>query len=113
MLSEQEKYDFIGSKDKKYDGKFYTAVKTTGIFCLPSCRARKPIKKNVILLLKILSHVNLLLFRILLMIYQEYCLEIPLLLGWIKNISKELVDYCFLLVLILLIKTLVIMFLVI
>ena len=48
MLSEQEKYDFMGSKDKKYDGKFYTAVKTTGIFCLPSCRARKPLQKNVI-----------------------------------------------------------------
>jgi len=48
MLNEQEKYNFIGSKDKKYDGKFYTAVKTTGIFCLPSCRARKPLEKNVI-----------------------------------------------------------------
>jgi methylphosphotriester-DNA--protein-cysteine methyltransferase len=48
MLNEQEKYNFIGSKNKKYDGKFYTAVKTTGIFCLPSCRARKPLQKNVI-----------------------------------------------------------------
>jgi methylphosphotriester-DNA--protein-cysteine methyltransferase len=48
MLNEQEKYNFIGSKDKKYDGKFYTAVKTTGIFCLPSCPARKPLEKNVI-----------------------------------------------------------------
>ncbi len=48
MLNEQEKYNFIGSKDKRYDGQFYTAVKTTGIFCLPSCRARKPLKKNVI-----------------------------------------------------------------
>lgn len=48
MLNEEEKYNFIGSKDKKYDGKFYTAVKTTGIFCLPSCKARKPLEKNVI-----------------------------------------------------------------
>jgi len=48
MLSEQEKYNFIGNKDKKYDGEFYIAVKTTGIFCLPSCRAKKPLKKNVI-----------------------------------------------------------------
>jgi methylphosphotriester-DNA--protein-cysteine methyltransferase len=48
MLNEKEKYDFIGSKDKKYDGKFYTAVKTTGIFSSPSCRARKPLQKNVI-----------------------------------------------------------------
>ena len=48
MITEQEKYDFIGSKDKKYDGKFYTAVTTTGIFCLPSCSTRKPLQKNII-----------------------------------------------------------------
>jgi methylphosphotriester-DNA--protein-cysteine methyltransferase len=48
MLTEQEKYDFIGFRDTKYDGLFYTAVKTTGIFCLPSCRAKKPKKENVI-----------------------------------------------------------------
>jgi len=48
MLNKQEKYDFIGNKDIRYDGKFYTAVKTTGIFCLPSCRAKKPLEENVI-----------------------------------------------------------------
>ena len=48
MLNEQEKYDFIGSRDTRYDGLFYTAVKTTKIFCLPSCRAKKPLQKNVI-----------------------------------------------------------------
>jgi methylphosphotriester-DNA--protein-cysteine methyltransferase len=48
MLNDQEKYDFIGQKNTKYDGVFYTAVKTTGIFCLPSCRAKKPKKENVI-----------------------------------------------------------------
>jgi len=48
MLNEKEKYNFIGNKDTKYDGQFYVAVKTTGIFCLPSCRARKPLEKNVI-----------------------------------------------------------------
>lgn len=50
MLSEQEKYDFIGNKNYKHDGDFVTAVKTTGIFCLPSCRARKPNRGNVIFL---------------------------------------------------------------
>ena len=48
MLSDDEKYAFIGSRDKKYDGVFITAVKTTGIYCLPSCRAKKPNKDNVI-----------------------------------------------------------------
>lgn len=35
------------SADRTYDGVFYTAVKTTGIFCRPSCTARKPKPENV------------------------------------------------------------------
>lgn len=34
-------------KDSAYDGIFYLAVRTTGIFCRPSCTARKPLPKNV------------------------------------------------------------------
>jgi AraC family transcriptional regulator of adaptative response/methylated-DNA-[protein]-cysteine methyltransferase len=37
---------FLNS-DARYDGVFYTAVKSTGIFCRPSCRARKPRPENV------------------------------------------------------------------
>jgi AraC family transcriptional regulator, regulatory protein of adaptative response / methylated-DNA-[protein]-cysteine methyltransferase len=37
---------FLAS-DASYDGLFITAVRTTGIFCLPSCSARKPLAKNV------------------------------------------------------------------
>lgn len=33
--------------DRKYDGLFYTGVKTTKIYCRPSCRSRKPKKINV------------------------------------------------------------------
>lgn len=33
--------------DAAYDGVFYTAVRTTGIFCRPVCRARKPRPENV------------------------------------------------------------------
>lgn len=33
--------------DASYDGVFYLAVKTTGIFCRPSCTARKPKPDNV------------------------------------------------------------------
>src|SRR5207253_4351338 len=29
-----------------YDGVFIVAVRTTGVFCRPSCRARKPLPKN-------------------------------------------------------------------
>jgi AraC family transcriptional regulator of adaptative response/methylated-DNA-[protein]-cysteine methyltransferase len=34
-------------RDASYDGVFYLGVKTTGIFCRPSCPARKPLGKNV------------------------------------------------------------------
>ncbi len=33
--------------DPSYDGRFVAAVRTTGIFCRPSCRVRKPLPKNV------------------------------------------------------------------
>ena len=33
--------------DASYDGIFFTAVRTTGIFCRPSCRARKPLPENI------------------------------------------------------------------
>lgn len=33
--------------DASYDGIFFTAVRTTGIFCRPSCPARKPLPANV------------------------------------------------------------------
>ena len=36
------------TKDKKYDGKFYFGVKTTGIFCRPSCPAPIAKEENVV-----------------------------------------------------------------
>jgi AraC family transcriptional regulator of adaptative response/methylated-DNA-[protein]-cysteine methyltransferase len=35
------------SRDASYDGVFFLAVKTTGIFCRPSCPAKKPKPENV------------------------------------------------------------------
>jgi len=40
-------YEKILNKKSEYNGKFYTCVKTTKIFCLPSCKAKLPLKKNV------------------------------------------------------------------
>ena len=34
-------------QDASYDGVFVTGVRTTGIFCRPSCPARKPLRQNV------------------------------------------------------------------
>ncbi len=47
-LSFEEKYSVLGTRDTKYDGTFFVAVKTTGIFCHPSCRVRIPKAENVI-----------------------------------------------------------------
>lgn len=35
------------ASDPAWDGRFVAAVRTTGIFCRPSCRARKPLPRNV------------------------------------------------------------------
>jgi len=34
-------------RDESYDGVFFLAVRTTGVFCRPSCTARKPHAENV------------------------------------------------------------------
>ncbi len=47
-LTFSEKYAAIGKKESLYEGAFITAVITTGIFCRPSCRARKPKAENVV-----------------------------------------------------------------
>lgn len=42
-----EMWEKVIACDRRYDGLFYTAVKTTKIYCRPSCRSRKPKKSNV------------------------------------------------------------------
>jgi AraC family transcriptional regulator of adaptative response/methylated-DNA-[protein]-cysteine methyltransferase len=37
----------VKTRDAKFDGAFVFGVRTTGIFCRPSCRARKPKRENV------------------------------------------------------------------
>ena len=34
-------------KDSNFEGIFFVAVKTTGIFCRPTCPARKPKRENI------------------------------------------------------------------
>jgi methylphosphotriester-DNA--protein-cysteine methyltransferase len=40
-------YQALLERDRSYDGVFMVAVKTTGVFCRPICRARKPRQENV------------------------------------------------------------------
>ncbi|MCS5719939.1 helix-turn-helix domain-containing protein [Herbiconiux sp. CPCC 205763] len=42
-----ERYRIIASRDPRFDGQFITAVRSTGIYCRPSCPARTPKAVNV------------------------------------------------------------------
>ena len=42
-----ERYRVIQAKDSRFDGQFITAVRSTGIYCRPSCPARTPKAENV------------------------------------------------------------------
>ncbi|MBD8023629.1 AlkA N-terminal domain-containing protein [Microbacterium gallinarum] len=42
-----ERYRAIDSRDRRFDGQFVTAVRSTGIYCRPSCPARTPKPSNV------------------------------------------------------------------
>ena len=47
MLSKEIMYQALLDKNSTYEGIFIVAVKTTGIFCRPTCTARKPKFENV------------------------------------------------------------------
>ncbi|GAA5038563.1 DNA-3-methyladenine glycosylase 2 family protein [Microbacterium fluvii] len=42
-----ERYRAIDARDARFDGQFVTAVRSTGIYCRPSCPARTPKPANV------------------------------------------------------------------
>jgi AraC family transcriptional regulator, regulatory protein of adaptative response / methylphosphotriester-DNA alkyltransferase methyltransferase len=42
-----EQWQAIANNDASYDGQFFYAVKTTGIFCRPSCKSRVPKRENI------------------------------------------------------------------
>jgi AraC family transcriptional regulator of adaptative response/methylated-DNA-[protein]-cysteine methyltransferase len=47
MLTDTITYKALVDKDVSFEGTFIAAVKTTGIFCRPTCTAKKPNKENV------------------------------------------------------------------
>jgi len=44
---DESRWNAIVNRDQNADGVFYYAVKTTGVFCLPSCSSRLPNRENV------------------------------------------------------------------
>ena len=46
-MTQAQRYARVLAGDASYNGRFFTGVLTTGIYCLPACRARKPKLANV------------------------------------------------------------------
>src|SRR6185503_10216769 len=40
-------YRALVDRDSSFEGIFYAGVRTTGIFCRPTCSAKKPARENV------------------------------------------------------------------
>jgi len=47
MLDPERCWQALCERDARYDGRFVFAVRSTGIFCRPSCPARRPLRANV------------------------------------------------------------------
>ena len=47
-MSDDARYLALTTRDARFDGRFFTGVKTTGIYCRPICPARTPLRKNVV-----------------------------------------------------------------
>jgi len=46
-MDDDQRYHAAASKDARFDGVFFTAVRTTGVYCRPSCPAITPKRANV------------------------------------------------------------------
>ena len=46
-MDDKQKWTAILNNDKSFDGRFFYAVTTTGVFCRPSCASKAPLEQNV------------------------------------------------------------------
>lgn len=46
-MTERQRWNAVVACDRSYDGVFYYAVRTTGIYCRPSCPSKTPLRKHV------------------------------------------------------------------
>src|SRR5215831_10786704 len=47
MINTEQCWRAVEQRDSSFDGQFFTGVITTGIYCRPSCRSRRPLRRNV------------------------------------------------------------------
>ena len=46
-LNDDQRWDAVVARDDRHNGEFVFAVATTGVYCRPSCPARRPRRENV------------------------------------------------------------------
>ena len=46
ILNPEHCYQAVLTRDARFDGRFFVAVKTTHIYCRPICRVKTPMRKN-------------------------------------------------------------------
>ena len=47
MIDAKQCWEAVLKRDRSFDGVFYFGVLTTGVYCRPSCAARRPLRRNV------------------------------------------------------------------
>jgi AraC family transcriptional regulator of adaptative response/methylated-DNA-[protein]-cysteine methyltransferase len=47
LVLEEEKWQAVVERNAAFDGVFLFGVVTTGVFCRPSCKCRRPLRRNV------------------------------------------------------------------
>lgn len=46
-MNDDQAWSAVAARDVSHDGRFYYGVLTTGVYCRPSCPARRPKRANV------------------------------------------------------------------
>ncbi|MBC7444798.1 MAG: methylphosphotriester-DNA--protein-cysteine methyltransferase family protein, partial [Polaromonas sp.] len=46
LLSDDDCFLALQAKDARFDGRFFTGVTSTGVYCRPVCSVRTPLRKN-------------------------------------------------------------------
>lgn len=46
-MNQDEMWEAVKNNDERYDGIFFYAVKSTGIYCRPSCKSKLPKRENI------------------------------------------------------------------
>ena len=47
FANEDERWDAVTRRNPSANGAFFYAVRTTGVYCRPTCAGRLPLRKNV------------------------------------------------------------------